>query len=213
MSVGTIAARPSSIATARHMGIAGIVCGALAWVITVPPFEVRTIVPSIVLAKLVLGDNVMQKAFIDQHAQAVREFATASARAVDWSMEHPEEARKLIDPDQVKREAVEREEQSGIVFIDEMDKIAGREGGVGPGRVYRGRVGVLPGVRAGRFRQHEVDQVVDRLIALDLDLHRHAEVRLELEGYLHRVRGVEFEVTAEYGGAECWGVECGGAEC
>jgi ATP-dependent HslUV protease ATP-binding subunit HslU len=50
-----------------------------------------------------------------------------------------EEARKLIDPDQVKREAVERAEQAGIIFIDEMDKIAGREGGVGPD-VSRGGV-------------------------------------------------------------------------
>jgi ATP-dependent HslUV protease ATP-binding subunit HslU len=50
-----------------------------------------------------------------------------------------EEARKLIDPDQVKREAVERAEQSGIIFIDEMDKIAGREGGSGPD-VSRGGV-------------------------------------------------------------------------
>jgi ATP-dependent HslUV protease ATP-binding subunit HslU len=50
-----------------------------------------------------------------------------------------EEARKLVDPDQVKREAVERAEQSGIIFIDEMDKIAGREGGSGPD-VSRGGV-------------------------------------------------------------------------
>ena len=50
-----------------------------------------------------------------------------------------EEARKLIDPDQVKRDAVERAEQAGIIFIDEMDKIAGREGGVGPD-VSRGGV-------------------------------------------------------------------------
>ncbi len=50
-----------------------------------------------------------------------------------------EEARKLIDPDQAKREAVERAEQSGIIFIDEMDKIAGREGGTGPD-VSRGGV-------------------------------------------------------------------------
>jgi ATP-dependent HslUV protease ATP-binding subunit HslU len=50
-----------------------------------------------------------------------------------------EEARKLIDPDQVKREAIERAEQAGIIFIDEMDKIAGREGGMGPD-VSRGGV-------------------------------------------------------------------------
>jgi ATP-dependent HslUV protease ATP-binding subunit HslU len=39
-----------------------------------------------------------------------------------------EEEEKLIDPDQVAREALERVGQSGIVFLDEIDKIAGREG-------------------------------------------------------------------------------------
>ncbi len=34
--------------------------------------------------------------------------------------------------DQVTRTAVERVENSGIVFLDEIDKIAGREGGHGP---------------------------------------------------------------------------------
>ncbi len=43
-----------------------------------------------------------------------------------------EEAQKLIDMDQVVAEAVERAENSGIVFIDEIDKIAGRERGAGP---------------------------------------------------------------------------------
>lgn len=38
-----------------------------------------------------------------------------------------EEAAKLIDMDQVIREALQRVEQSGIVFLDEIDKIAGRE--------------------------------------------------------------------------------------
>jgi ATP-dependent HslUV protease ATP-binding subunit HslU len=43
-----------------------------------------------------------------------------------------EEESKLIDMDQVTRVAVERVEQSGIIFLDEIDKIAGREGGHGP---------------------------------------------------------------------------------
>jgi len=43
-----------------------------------------------------------------------------------------EEEDKLIDPDQLSRDAIQRVEQSGILFIDEMDKIAGREGGHGP---------------------------------------------------------------------------------
>ena len=41
-------------------------------------------------------------------------------------------AQKLIDMDQVLSEATARVEDSGIVFIDELDKIAGRERGVGP---------------------------------------------------------------------------------
>ncbi|MGI8924350.1 MAG: ATP-dependent protease ATPase subunit HslU [Fimbriimonadales bacterium] len=43
-----------------------------------------------------------------------------------------EEGKKLIDQHAVTREAVLRTEQTGIIFIDELDKIAGREGGSGP---------------------------------------------------------------------------------
>jgi ATP-dependent HslUV protease ATP-binding subunit HslU len=43
-----------------------------------------------------------------------------------------EEADKLIDEDEVVAEALERCEQLGIVFLDELDKIAGRETGMGP---------------------------------------------------------------------------------
>jgi len=50
------------------------------------------------------------------------------------ALEHfsQEEAGKLLDMDQVTREAIRRVEQSGIVFIDEIDKIAGRQGVTGP---------------------------------------------------------------------------------
>lgn len=43
-----------------------------------------------------------------------------------------EEAQKLIDMDEVSREAIEKVENDGIVFLDEFDKIAGRETGHGP---------------------------------------------------------------------------------
>ena len=43
-----------------------------------------------------------------------------------------EEEGRLIDPGQVAREAVERAQASGIVFLDEIDKVAGRESGRGP---------------------------------------------------------------------------------
>jgi ATP-dependent HslUV protease ATP-binding subunit HslU len=43
-----------------------------------------------------------------------------------------DEERRLVDMDQVARLAVERVEHSGIIFLDEVDKIAGRESGHGP---------------------------------------------------------------------------------
>ncbi len=43
-----------------------------------------------------------------------------------------EEEQKLLDMDQVARIAVERVENNGIIFLDEIDKIAGRESGHGP---------------------------------------------------------------------------------
>ena len=52
------------------------------------------------------------------------------AEAFDYLVQ--EEESRLIDMDQVTRLAVERVEDSGMVFLDEIDKIAGREGGHGP---------------------------------------------------------------------------------
>src|SRR5712675_1291955 len=52
------------------------------------------------------------------------------AEALDYLVQ--EEEQKLIDMDQVVRVALERVETSGIIFLDEIDKIAGREGGHGP---------------------------------------------------------------------------------
>ena len=50
--------------------------------------------------------------------------------ALDYLLE--DEEKRLIDMDQVARLAVERVEHSGIIFLDEVDKIAGRETGRGP---------------------------------------------------------------------------------
>jgi ATP-dependent HslUV protease ATP-binding subunit HslU len=50
--------------------------------------------------------------------------------ALDYLVQ--EEEQKLVDMDQVTRVAIERVERSGIIFLDEIDKIAGREGGHGP---------------------------------------------------------------------------------
>ena len=50
--------------------------------------------------------------------------------AIEYLMQEEEE--RLIDMDQVARAAIERVESSGIIFLDEIDKIAGRESGHGP---------------------------------------------------------------------------------
>jgi ATP-dependent HslUV protease ATP-binding subunit HslU len=50
--------------------------------------------------------------------------------ALEYLLE--DEQKRLIDMDQVARMAVERVEHSGIIFLDEVDKIAGRETGRGP---------------------------------------------------------------------------------
>jgi ATP-dependent HslUV protease ATP-binding subunit HslU len=50
--------------------------------------------------------------------------------ALDYLTEEEEE--RLIDMDQVTKEALDRVERNGIIFLDELDKIAGREGGGGP---------------------------------------------------------------------------------
>jgi ATP-dependent HslUV protease ATP-binding subunit HslU len=57
-----------------------------------------------------------------------RKTTIAEARAILQR----EEEDKLLDPDQIARDGVRRVEQSGILFVDEFDKIAGREGAHGP---------------------------------------------------------------------------------
>jgi ATP-dependent HslUV protease ATP-binding subunit HslU len=52
------------------------------------------------------------------------------AEAMEYLIQ--EEEQRLVDMDQVTRQAVERVEQGGIIFLDELDKIAGREAGHGP---------------------------------------------------------------------------------
>jgi ATP-dependent HslUV protease ATP-binding subunit HslU len=71
-----------------------------------------------------------------------RTVAVADARRILLD----QEAERMIDMEQATTEAVERAEQSGIIFIDEMDKIAGRERPIGGPDVSREGVqrGLLP---------------------------------------------------------------------
>ena len=63
-----------------------------------------------------------------QGSKRQRKMTVADAR----ELLQREEEDKLIDPDQLSKEAIQRVEESGILFIDEIDKISGREGGHGP---------------------------------------------------------------------------------
>ena len=62
--------------------------------------------------------------------QRTRKRKMRVAEAAEYLVQ--EEEQKLIDMDQVTRVALERVETSGIIFLDEIDKIAGRESGHGP---------------------------------------------------------------------------------
>jgi ATP-dependent HslUV protease ATP-binding subunit HslU len=62
--------------------------------------------------------------------QKTRKRKMRVAEAIDYLVQ--EEEQKLIDMDQVTRVALERVESGGIIFLDEIDKIAGRETGHGP---------------------------------------------------------------------------------
>ena len=85
MSVGAIAVAPSRTVSPKQVGIAGIVIAALAWVITIPPIEVRGIVPSIVLAAIAVGAGAWSIAGgerkIGSEAIVVALFAVAGAAA------------------------------------------------------------------------------------------------------------------------------------
>lgn len=59
-----------------------------------------------------------------------RKRAMRVAEAFEYLVQ--EEEQKLVDMEQVTRMAVDRAERNGIIFLDEVDKIAGREGGHGP---------------------------------------------------------------------------------
>ena len=65
--------------------------------------------------------------FLGQRSKKRR---TKVVEAIEYLIQ--EEEQKLVDMDQVTRIAVERVENNGIIFLDEIDKIAGRESGHGP---------------------------------------------------------------------------------
>ena len=87
------------------------------------------------------------------------------AEALDYLVQ--EEESKLIDMDQVTRAALERVESSGIIFLDEIDKIAGRETGHGPDvsreGVQRDILPIVEGTTVNtRYGFVRTDHILDR---------------------------------------------------
>ncbi len=72
----------------------------------------------------------LQDMFSGMFGQQKKKRKMSVADAFEYLIQ--EEENKLLDMDQVTRVAVERAEQMGIIFIDEIDKVAGRESGHGP---------------------------------------------------------------------------------
>jgi ATP-dependent HslUV protease ATP-binding subunit HslU len=77
-----------------------------------------------------LDQSGMREMLAGVFGQRTRKRPMKVADAFEYLVQ--EEESRLLDMDQVTRVAVERVEDSGIVFLDEIDKIAGREGGHGP---------------------------------------------------------------------------------
>ena len=73
-----------------------------------------------------------------------------------------EEARRLIDMDKVTQLALERTENSGIIFIDEIDKVAGKNGVSGPDVSREGVQRDLLPIIEGSKRHHETRHGQDR---------------------------------------------------
>jgi ATP-dependent HslUV protease ATP-binding subunit HslU len=77
-----------------------------------------------------MDQNGMKEMLSGMFGQRTRKRPMKVADAFEYLIQ--EEEGRLLDMEQVTRAAVERVEDSGIVFLDEIDKIAGREGGHGP---------------------------------------------------------------------------------
>jgi ATP-dependent HslUV protease ATP-binding subunit HslU len=76
-----------------------------------------------------------------------------------------EESQKLIDEEKVQHEAIRRAEQDGIVFIDEIDKIAGERGGGGPDVSREGvQRDILPIVEGSTVKSKYGNLVTDHVL-------------------------------------------------
>ena len=106
-----------------------------------------------------------------------------------------DEAARLVDMERVTREALDRAQNAGIIFIDEIDKIAGREGGQGPdvsrGGVQRDLLPIVEGSNVNtKYGMVKTDHVlfiaagafhVSKISDLIPELQGRFPIRVELE--------------------------------
>jgi ATP-dependent HslUV protease ATP-binding subunit HslU len=90
-----------------------------------PAFEIAAAGPGLEEMGINLKDLIP-----NMFGQRTKKRKMRVSEALDYLVQ--EEEQKLIDMDQVTRTALERVETNGIIFLDEVDKIAGRESGHGP---------------------------------------------------------------------------------
>jgi ATP-dependent HslUV protease ATP-binding subunit HslU len=128
-----------------------------------------------------------------------------------------EEAEKLVDQGSATHEAIERVEQSGIVFLDELDKIAGREGVQGPDvsreGVQRDLLPIVEGTTVNtRYGMVRTDHIlfiaagafhVSKPSDLIPELQGRFPIRVELESLTHAdfvriLREPEHALTTQY---------------
>jgi len=88
----------------------------------------------------------------------VEKCSPASAKRGEWPSKRPQgalaqEAEKLVDREKIHRTAIERVEQAGIVFLDELDKIAGTDSKHGRTSAARGAAHLLPIVEGSASRR------------------------------------------------------------
>jgi len=102
------------------------------------------------------------------------------------SLLQEEEADKLIDQDAILREAIQRAENDGIIFLDEIDKIVGAGGGEGPDvsreGVQRDLLPIVEGCTVYTRYGHVDTQHILFLAAGAFHAHRPAELIPELQG-------------------------------
>src|SRR5271166_5076268 len=120
-------------------------------------------IPGMPPGQVINLNDMMKNMFGGQRQQRKKMTVEAARRALER-----EEADRLLDNEQLQKDAVSHAENNGIVFIDEIDKICARstEGGFRGADVSRGRAARPAAADRGHRRQHQIRHSQDRSCAV-----------------------------------------------